>query len=119
VVAHTSSGGDGLCGTAGQRNHRWWSPEVVEGTDHHLQGGTMSKKNDRDRTDGEGRLPHLLRIEELAQRLGVSVRHLRRLVQERRIPSLKFGHFVMFDENEIATWLNDFRRPPEEGQRPA
>jgi excisionase family DNA binding protein len=79
----------------------------------------MSKRNDRNPEHREGKLPHLLRIEELAQQLGVSVRHLRRLVQERRIPSLKFGHFVMFDESEIATWLNDFRRPPEGGQRPA
>jgi excisionase family DNA binding protein len=79
----------------------------------------MSKRNDQNPEHREGKLPHLLRIEELAQRLGVSVRHLRRLVQERRIPSLKFGHFVMFDENEIATWLDGFRRPPERGQRPA
>jgi excisionase family DNA binding protein len=79
----------------------------------------MSKRNDRNPEHREGKLPHLLRIEELAQRLGVSVRHLRRLVQERRIPSVKFGHFVMFDENEIATWLDGFRRPPEGGQRPA
>jgi excisionase family DNA binding protein len=79
----------------------------------------MSKRNDQDRTDEARRLPHLLRIEELAQRLGVSVRHLRRLVQERRIPSLKVGHFVMFDENEIATWLEHCRRPVEGSQRPA
>ncbi len=79
----------------------------------------MSKRNDRNPGHQGDRLPHLLRIEELAQRLGVSVRHLRRLVQERRIPSLKFGHFVMFDESEIATWLDDFRRPPEGGRRPA
>ncbi|HSH23720.1 MAG TPA: helix-turn-helix domain-containing protein [Acidimicrobiales bacterium] len=79
----------------------------------------MSKTNDRNPGHQGDRLPHLLRIEELAKRLGVSVRHLRRLVQERRIPSLKFGHYVMFDESEIATWLDDFRRPPEGGQRPA
>ncbi len=79
----------------------------------------MSKRNGRDRTDEAGRLPHLLRIEELAQRLGVSVRHLRRLVQERRIPSLKVGHFVMFDESEIAAWLEHCRRPAEGSQRPA
>ncbi|MDP8927344.1 MAG: helix-turn-helix domain-containing protein [Actinomycetota bacterium] len=57
-------------------------------------------KNDREADHGSSRLPHLLRIDELAQRLGVSERHLRRLVQERRIPSLKVGHFVMFDERE-------------------
>lgn len=79
----------------------------------------MAKRNDRNPGHQEDRLPHLLRIEELAKRLGVSVRHLRRLVEERRIPSLKFGHFVMFDESEIATWLDDFRRPPEGAKRPA
>lgn len=76
----------------------------------------MSQKNHRQPQDERGRLPHLLRIDELAERLGVSVRHLRRLVQERRIPSLKVGHFVMFDEDEIAGWLEQCRRPAEAGQ---
>ena len=79
----------------------------------------MSKSNDRKPGHQGDRLPHLLRIEELAQRLGVSVRHLRRLVQERRIPSLKVGHFVMFDQSEIAAWLEHCRRPAEGTQRPA
>lgn len=73
----------------------------------------MSQKNHREPRDARGRLPHLLRIDELAERLGVSVRHLRRLVQERRIPSLKVGHFVMFDEGEIAGRLEQCRRPGE------
>lgn len=73
----------------------------------------MSTRNDRNPGHQGDGLPHLLGIEELAKRLGVSVRHLRRLVQERRIPSLKFGHFVMFDESEIAAWLEHCRRPAE------
>ncbi|HEV2068550.1 MAG TPA: helix-turn-helix domain-containing protein [Acidimicrobiales bacterium] len=60
-----------------------------------------------------------MRIDELADRLGISVRHLRRLVQEQRIPSLKVGHFAMFDEREIAGWLEQCRRPAEGGQRSA
>ena len=32
-------------------------------------------------------LPYLMDIATLAERLGVSVRHIRRLVHERRIPS--------------------------------
>ena len=36
-------------------------------------------------------LPHLLTIEELAGRLGVTSRHIRRLVAERRIPFIKVG----------------------------
>ncbi len=71
----------------------------------------MSKNNDRELEDGQDRLPHLMRIDALAEVLGVSVRHLRRLVQERRIPYLKVGHYVMFDGREIATWLEECRRP--------
>jgi excisionase family DNA binding protein len=36
-------------------------------------------------------LPQLLTIEQLAERLGVSIRHIRRLVAERRVPYLKVG----------------------------
>ena len=79
----------------------------------------MSKRNDREPDGERARLPQLMRIDELARRLGVTVRHLRRLVQERRIPSLKVGHFVMFDEGEIASWLEECRRPAEGGKRPA
>jgi excisionase family DNA binding protein len=54
-------------------------------------------------------LPRLLDIQEVAEHLGVSVRHVRRLVFERRIPFLKWGHLLRFDPNEIAGWL-DARR---------
>jgi excisionase family DNA binding protein len=33
------------------------------------------------------------------------VRHVRRLVQERRIPFFKWGHLLRFDPDEIETWL--------------
>ncbi len=36
-------------------------------------------------------LPHLLTIDELAEHLGVTVRHVRRQVAERRVPYLKVG----------------------------
>jgi excisionase family DNA binding protein len=42
-------------------------------------------------------LPELIDITTLADRLGDSVRHIRRLVAERRIPYLKVGRFVRFD----------------------
>ena len=54
-------------------------------------------------------------IDAVAQRLGVQVRHIRRLVAERRIPYLKWGHLLRFDPAEIETWLNDARRPPHAG----
>ncbi|HEV2069013.1 MAG TPA: helix-turn-helix domain-containing protein [Acidimicrobiales bacterium] len=54
----------------------------------------MSDTKDRNLDDdqAQARLPHLMRIDEVAEHLGVSVRHVRRLVQERRIP-LEVGPF--------------------------
>jgi excisionase family DNA binding protein len=54
-------------------------------------------------------LPHLLSIDELAEHLGVTVRHLRRLIAERRVPYLKVGHLVRFDPAEITAWLDGRR----------
>jgi excisionase family DNA binding protein len=52
----------------------------------------------------------LLDYEELADWLNDSIRHLRRLVQEGRIPYLKVGHFVRFDPEQVRQWLEDNRR---------
>lgn len=35
----------------------------------------------------------------------VSVRHVRRLVAEKRIPYIKVGHFIRFDPEQIRQWL--------------
>ncbi|MGD0081974.1 MAG: helix-turn-helix domain-containing protein [Acidimicrobiales bacterium] len=59
-------------------------------------------------------LPHLLTIEELADHLGVTVRHIRRLIAEQRVPYVKWRRFIRFDPDEIACWLDDARHP----QRP-
>jgi excisionase family DNA binding protein len=56
-------------------------------------------------------LPQLLTIDQLAERLGVSIRHIRRLVAERRVPYLKVGWLVRFDPAEITAWLDDARHP--------
>ena len=48
----------------------------------------------------------------VAERLGVEVRHVRRLVAERRIPFIKWGHLIRFDPAEIRQWINDYRRQP-------
>ena len=45
-------------------------------------------------------LPHLLTLAALAEHLGVDVRHIRRLVAERRIPFIKWGHLLRFDPTE-------------------
>ena len=56
-------------------------------------------------------LPELLDITTLAQHLGVPTRHIRRLVHEKRIPYIKWGHLIRFDPADIKTWLEDNRRP--------
>ena len=50
-------------------------------------------------------------IEAVAHRLGVEVRHIRRLVNERRIPFIKWGHLLRFDPAEIEAWLDSARKP--------
>lgn len=55
-------------------------------------------------------LPYLMDIDEIAEHLGVSSRHVRRLVQERRIPYLKWGHLLRFDPVEVDAWLVGCRR---------
>ena len=58
--------------------------------------------------------PGLLDIHAVAGRLGVNVRHVRRLVTERRIPYIKWGHLLRFDPDEIERWIDDSRRPPQD-----
>jgi excisionase family DNA binding protein len=53
----------------------------------------------------------LLTITEVSERLNVQVRHVRRLVAERRIPYVKWGHLIRFDAAEIDRWLDERRRP--------
>lgn len=57
-----------------------------------------------DPTESRGRRS-LMSIAEVAEVLGVSIRHVRRLVQERRIPFFKWGHLLRFDADEIEAWL--------------
>jgi excisionase family DNA binding protein len=52
----------------------------------------------------------LVPIDAVAERLGVTVRHVRRLVDERRIPYLKWGKLLRFDPAEIDAWLDQARR---------
>lgn len=66
----------------------------------------------------QSNLPALIDVETLACHLGVTVHHVRRLVQERRIPHLKVGAFVRFDPREVASWLEE-RRVPEYRKRQA
>jgi excisionase family DNA binding protein len=79
----------------------------------------MTMKGQRTMTDtvataesaGIGELPRLIDIAGVAGHLGVNVRHVRRLVNERRIPFVKWGHLLRFDPVEIARWVDAARRP--------
>src|SRR3954471_12374190 len=51
-------------------------------------------------------LPRLLNVTDLAGHLGVNVRHIRRLVHERRIPFIKWGHLIRFDPSDIEAWID-------------
>jgi excisionase family DNA binding protein len=51
----------------------------------------------------------LMDLPAVARRLGVNQRHIRRLVAERRIPFVKWGHLLRFDPDEIEAWLDRAR----------
>ncbi len=53
----------------------------------------------------------LVDINWVAKRLGVTVRHIRRLVAEERIPFIKWGHLLRFDPAEIEAWIDNARKP--------
>lgn len=53
----------------------------------------------------------LVDIDGAADRLGVPVRHVRRLVAERRIPYIKWGSRLHFDPAEIDAWIQRHRVP--------
>lgn len=57
----------------------------------------------------------LLSIAEVARKLNVEVRHVRRLVHEQRIPYIKWGHLLRFDPVEIKEWIDGYRRRPRKG----
>ncbi|MGH9188309.1 MAG: helix-turn-helix domain-containing protein, partial [Acidimicrobiales bacterium] len=58
------------------------------------------------RTNPAGKL---MDVGALAARLNVSVRYVRRLVAERRVPYIKFGRLLRFDPDEIEGWLDRAR----------
>ncbi|HWG74113.1 MAG TPA: excisionase family DNA-binding protein [Acidimicrobiales bacterium] len=55
--------------------------------------------------------PPLLTIDQLADRLCTTIRHVRRLIAERRVPYIKVGGRVRFDPEDIEGWLRASRRP--------
>jgi len=64
----------------------------------------------RDETvSSERPLPELVRMDVVAKALGVTERHVRRLVDERRIPFVKVGYFIRFEPEEVARWVKEHR----------
>ena len=52
----------------------------------------------------------LIDLPAVARRLGVNDRHIRRLVAERLIPFIMWGHLLRFDPIEIDAWIDRGRR---------
>lgn len=78
------------------------------------EASTTIEEADRRRSvEGSAETPTmgtpLLTIAEVAERLGVQVRHVRRLVHERRIPYIKWGRLLRFDPAEIEKWIDECR----------
>jgi excisionase family DNA binding protein len=65
------------------------------------------------------KIPQLITIEQLADRLGVTERFIRRLVAEGRVPHHKVGKLIRFGEDEIAAWLETTHRPRRDDDRSA
>ena len=53
----------------------------------------------------------LLDSQQIARMLGITERHVRRLVLERRIPFAKVGRFVRFDPHDIERWVQAAKVP--------
>jgi excisionase family DNA binding protein len=56
--------------------------------------------------DNSPTIEQLLNADQVAERLGVKPRFVRRLVEERRIPFCKLGKFVRFRPTDIEAWLD-------------
>lgn len=52
-------------------------------------------------------------IEGIAEHLALTVRHVRRMVLERRIPHRKVGGRLRFDIDEVDEWMDSMRRGPD------
>lgn len=59
----------------------------------------------------------LMDMEEVADWLATSRRHVQRLVSEKRIPYVKVGHFVRFDRDDVAGWIEEQKVPCRTGVR--
>ena len=51
--------------------------------------------------------PELIDVKTLAALFGVGERYVRRMVTERRVPTVKVGRLVHFDVAEIRRWVEE------------
>ena len=58
---------------------------------------------------GVGTDDHLIDVAEVAARLAVGERFVRRLVSERRIPFLKIGRHLRFQSTDVEQWIVSHR----------
>jgi excisionase family DNA binding protein len=68
----------------------------------------MEKFQEGRRPPSDSRKKHLrvlLDGAEVATVLRTTPRHVRRLVEERRIPFVKVGRFIRFDPDDVEAWL--------------
>ena len=54
----------------------------------------------------------LIDVDAVAQRLGTTVRHVRQLVTDQRIPYKKVGRLLRFDPDEIDSWVHENSKDP-------
>lgn len=73
--------------------------------DDAAKSGTTRRKGQRSRSE----LTPLVDKVEVARYLGTSVRHVQRLVTERRMPYVKVGHFIRFDLADVAEWVESLK----------
>lgn len=85
-------------------------PAIVGPSDRRRERGMMAT------TRQPVSMDRLIAIQDVAEILGVNVRHVRRLVQERRIPFIKWGHLLRFDPVVIASWIDEHRQIPFEAR---
>ncbi len=80
------------------------APSLAMGVVANSNRGTDQYRDRRDR-----QVLALLDVADTAARLGVTVRFVRRLVAEERIPYIKIGKFIRFDPAEIERWIDERR----------
>ena len=73
---------------------------------------TTSKAGQTRLKDDAVAVKRLIGVSDLAAILNVDERHIYRLVAERRIPYIKWGHLLRFDADEVQRWLDDNRVEP-------